>query len=68
MFFVIFRLICDRVANHKTTRYVGAKKKVIYNQYKNNLREILRRLCEYNSVPWGAHGNYMHMLVLILPK
>ena len=44
------------------------RRKVIYNQYRNSLREILRRLCEYNSVPWGAHGNYMHMLVLILPK
>lgn len=25
------------------------RRKVIYNQYRNNLREILRRLCEYKG-------------------
>ena len=26
------------------------RRKVIYNQYRNSLREILRRLCEYKGV------------------
>ena len=29
------------------------RRKVIYNQYRNSLREILRRLCEYNGVKIG---------------
>ena len=47
------------------------RRKVIYNQYRNSLREILRRLCEYKSVKI-IEGNLMadheHMLVLIPPK
>ena len=47
------------------------RRKVIYNQYRNSLREILRRLCEYKGVKiiegslWIDH---VHMLVLIPPK
>ena len=26
------------------------RRKVIYNQYRNSLREMLRRLCEYKGV------------------
>ena len=35
------------------------RRKVIYNQYRNSLREILRRLCEYKGVKdyrGGAYG------------
>ena len=35
------------------------RRKVIYNQYRNSLLEILRRLCEYKGVKiieGGAHG------------
>ena len=44
------------------------RRKVIYNQYRNSLREILRRLCEYKGVKI-IEGELMaaqvHMLVLI---
>ena len=47
------------------------RRKVIYNQYRNSLREILRRLCEYKGVKI-IEGELMadpvHMLVLIPPK
>jgi len=47
------------------------RRKVIYNQYRNSLREILRRLCEYKGVKI-IEGEFMadhvHMLVLIPPK
>ena len=40
------------------------RRKVIYNQYRNSLREILRRLCEYKGVKiieGGAYGgSYAH--------
>ena len=44
---------------------------VIYNQYRNSLREILRRLCEYKSVKIIEEelmADHVHMLVLIPPK
>ena len=47
------------------------RRKVIYNQYRNSLREILRCLCEYKDVKI-IEGEFMadhvHMLVLIPPK
>ena len=33
------------------------RRKVIYNQYRNSLREILRRLCEYKGVKINKHAN-----------
>ena len=47
------------------------RRKVIYNQYRNSLREILRRLCEYKGVKiieGEFMADYVHMLVLIPPK
>ena len=47
------------------------RRKVIYNQYRNSLREILRRLCEYKGVKIIEEelmADHVHMLVLILPK
>lgn len=47
------------------------RRKVIYNQYKNSLREILRCLCEYKGVKiieGELMVDYVHMLVLIPPK
>ena len=47
------------------------RRKVIYNQYRNSLREILRRLCEYKGVKiieGELMVNHVHMLVLISPK
>ena len=44
------------------------RRKVIYNQYRNSLREILRRLCEYKnikSIEVELMEDYVHMLVLI---
>ena len=51
-----------------TPKYRG---KVIYNQYRNSLREILRRLCEYKGVKIIERelmADHVHMLVLIPPK
>ena len=45
--------------------------KVIYNQYRNSLREILRRLYEYKGVKiieGELLSNHVYMLVLIPPK
>lgn len=45
--------------------------KVIYNQYRNSLREILRSLCEYKAVKiieGELMADHVHMLVLIPPK
>ncbi len=45
--------------------------KVIYNQYRNSLREILRHLCEYKGfkiIEGELMADHVHMLVLILPK
>ena len=47
------------------------RRKVIYNQYRNSLREILRRLCEYKGVKiieGELMADHVHMLVLISPK
>ena len=47
------------------------RRKVIYNQYRNSLLEILRRLCEYKGVKiieGELMADYVHMLVLIPPK
>ena len=47
------------------------RRKVIYNQYRNSLREILRRLCEYKDVKiieGELMADHVHMLVLIPPK
>ena len=47
------------------------RRKVIYNQYRNSLREILRRLCEYKGVKiieGELMADHVHMLVLIPPK
>ena len=44
------------------------RRKVIYNQYRNSLREILRRLCEYKGVKiieGELMADHVHMLVLI---
>ena len=47
------------------------RRKVIYNQYRNSLREILRRLCEYKGVKiieGELMTDHVHILVLIPPK
>ena len=47
------------------------RRKVIYNQYRNSLREILRRLCEYKGVKiieGELMADHVHMLVEIPPK
>ena len=47
------------------------RRKVIYNQYRNSLCEILRRLCEYKGVKiieGELMAGHVHMLVLIPPK
>ena len=47
------------------------RRKVIYNQYRNSLHEILKRLCKYKGVKimeGELMAGYIHMLVLIPPK
>ena len=47
------------------------RRKVIYNQYRNSFREILRRLCEYKGVKiieGELMADHVHMLVLIPSK
>ncbi len=47
------------------------RRKVICNQYRNSLHEILRRLCECKGVKIIAGelmADHVHMLVLIPPK
>ena len=47
------------------------RRKVIYNQYRNSLREILRRLCEHKGVKiieGELMTDHVYMLVLIKPK
>ena len=47
------------------------RRNVIYNQYRNSLREILRRLCESKGVKiieGELMADQVHMLVLIPPK
>lgn len=71
LFIIVFRLVREVVANQKNTRYAGAAMKVIYNQYRDGLREILRRLCEYKGVKiieGELMTDYVYMLVLIQAK
>ena len=56
-----------------TTQYLhlSIDVKLLYNQYRNSLREILRRLCEYKGVKiieGELMADHVHMLVLIPPK
>ena len=47
------------------------RRKIVYNQYKRALREILKRLCSYKGVEiLEGHlmPDYVHMLVSIPPK
>ena len=47
------------------------KRKIIYSQYRESVREILRRLCEYKGVEiieGYLLKDYVHMLVNIPPK
>ena len=47
------------------------RRKVIYNQYRNSLREILKHLCEYKGVKiteGELMADYVYMLVLIPSK
>ena len=47
------------------------RRKVIYNQYRNSLRGILRRLCEYKAakiIDGELMANHVHMVVLIPSK
>ena len=47
------------------------RRKVIYNQYRNSVREILRRLCEHKGVKiieGELMTDHVYMLVLIKPK
>lgn len=47
------------------------RRKIIYNQYKESLRDILRRLCSYKGVDiveGHMMSDHVHMLVSIPPK
>ena len=47
------------------------RRKIIYSQYRESVREILRRLCEYKGVEiieGYLLKDYVHMLVNIPPK
>lgn len=47
------------------------RRKIIYNQYRKDLSEILRQLCHYKGVELiEGHmmPDYVHMLVSIPPK
>ena len=47
------------------------QKKIIYNQYKESIRDILKQLCSYKGVEiLEGHlmPDHVHMLVSILPK
>jgi len=47
------------------------RRKIIYNQYKKSIGEILRRLCKYKNVEiYEGHlmVDHVHMLVSIPPK
>ena len=47
------------------------RRKIIYNQYRKDLGEILRQLCNYKGVEiieGHLMPDYVHMLVSILPK
>lgn len=47
------------------------RRKIIYNQYRKDLGEILRKLCDYKGVTvieGHLMPDHVHMLVSILPK
>ncbi len=47
------------------------RRKAIYNQYRDDLGEILRTLCRYKGVEiieGHLMNNHVHMLVMIAPK
>ncbi len=47
------------------------RRRIVYNQYKTDLRDILKQLCSYKGVEIleGHHmPNHVHMLVSIPPK
>ena len=47
------------------------RRKVIYNQYKEDIRDIIKILCKYKGVEiieWNLIPDYVHMLVSIPPK
>ena len=47
------------------------RRKIIYNQYKESIRDILKQLCEYKGVEiLEGHlmPDHVHMLVSIPPK
>ncbi len=51
-----------------TSKY---RRKIIYNQYKQSIREILKQLCRYKGVEiieGHLMPDHIHMLVSILPK
>ncbi len=46
------------------------RRKTIYNQYKESLRDILRQLCSYKGIEIieGHLPDHVHMLISIPPK
>ena len=47
------------------------RRKVIYNQYKEDIRDIIKQLCSYKGVEiieGHLMPDYIHMLVSIPPK
>ena len=51
-----------------TSKY---RRKIIYNQYKENLRDILKQLCNYKGIEiLEGHlmTDHVHMLVIIPPN
>lgn len=57
-----------QISYHLTPEY---RRKVIYNQYKENLRDILKQLCNYKGIQiLEGHimPDHVHMLVSVPPK
>ena len=47
------------------------RRKIVYNQYKESLRDILKQLCSYKGVEiieGNLRADHVHMLVSIPPK
>ena len=47
------------------------RRKIIYNQYRESLRDSLKLLCSYKGVEileWHMHSDHVHLLVSIPPK